>query len=118
MAETFFITSDCLRQIISNLISNAIKYTPEGGRVVLRWYVEDGLGVLEVEDTGIGIDQDSLGRLFERFFRVDQARSREMGGTGLGLAIVKHLTQSFGGSVRVESEVGKGSRFIVSLPLA
>jgi len=72
--------------------------------------------VLEVEDTGIGIAPDDQQRVFERFFRVDKARSRELGGTGLGLAIVKHLTQSFGGEVGLRSELGKGSIFRVSLP--
>ena len=74
--------------------------------------------VIEVRDTGVGIGAEHLPRLFERFFRVDKARSRELGGTGLGLAIVKHLSQSFGGSVGVDSEPGQGSVFTVTLPLA
>ncbi len=76
------------------------------------------MAVLKVTDTGVGIAEKHLPRLFERFYRVDKARSRELGGTGLGLSIVKHLTQSFGGSVEVESELAKGSTFLVRIPLA
>jgi two-component system phosphate regulon sensor histidine kinase PhoR len=109
-----------LREILDNLVDNAIKYTPEDGRVMIRWRAtEDGkMASIEVEDTGIGIAPDALLRVFERFYRVDKARSRELGGTGLGLAIVKHLSQSFGGGVSATSEVGRGSRFAVELPLA
>ncbi len=107
-----------VRQILDNLIDNALKYTPEGGQVRIAWRGQDGKCVLEVEDSGIGIAPEDQARLFERFFRADKARSRELGGTGLGLSIVKHLAQSFGGSVRVESELGKGSKFSVELPLA
>ena len=106
-----------MREILDNLISNAIKYTPTGGAVTLRWNrEEDAMVTIEVQDTGIGIAADDLERVFERFFRVDKARSREMGGTGLGLSIVKHLTQFFGGSVGVKSELGVGTTFIVRLP--
>ena len=76
------------------------------------------MATIEVEDTGIGIADDALPRVFERFYRVDKARSRELGGTGLGLAIVKHLAQSFGGGVSATSESGRGSTFRVTLPLA
>lgn len=109
-----------LREILDNLVDNAIKYTPEGGRVTVRWRATgDGkMASIEVEDTGIGIPADELSRVFERFYRVDKARSRELGGTGLGLAIVKHLAQSFGGGVSASSESGRGSRFAVELPLA
>lgn len=109
-----------LREILDNLVDNAIKYTPEDGRVMIRWRAtEDGkMASIEVEDTGIGIAPDALLRVFERFYRVDKARSRELGGTGLGLAIVKHLSQSFGGGVSATSEIGRGSRFTVELPLA
>src|SRR5690606_16129495 len=102
--------------ILSNLIDNAIKYTPPGGRVTVRCREEGAAAVLEVEDTGIGIAREHHGRLFERFYRVDKARSRELGGTGLGLAIVKHLCQAMHGSVSVESSLGKGSPFGVRLP--
>jgi two-component system phosphate regulon sensor histidine kinase PhoR len=109
-----------LREILDNLVDNAIKYTPEGGRVVVRWRPtsDQKMASIDVEDTGIGIQADELPRVFERFYRVDKARSRELGGTGLGLAIVKHLAQSFGGGVSAASESGRGSRFAVELPLA
>lgn len=107
-----------VKQILNNLIDNAIKYTPSGGQVTVSWRGEESTVVIDVRDTGVGIAAKFVPRLFERFFRVDKARSRELGGTGLGLAIVKHLAQSFGGAVRVESELGKGSVFTVTLPLA
>lgn len=103
-----------LRQVMNNLIMNAIKYTENG-------YVE--IGVIEdknkaniyIKDTGIGIASDDLARIFERFYRVDKDRSREMGGTGLGLAIVKHILEAHGSKIEVESEIGKGTEF--SFPL-
>jgi two-component system phosphate regulon sensor histidine kinase PhoR len=113
-----------LCEILDNLIDNAIKYTPEGGKVSIAWSEERGARSendtvrIAVRDTGIGIKPDDQRRVFERFYRVDKARSRELGGTGLGLAIVKHLAQSFDGTVGVESEPGKGSTFWVELPLA
>ncbi|MCA9246280.1 MAG: HAMP domain-containing protein [Planctomycetales bacterium] len=107
-----------LETILDNLVSNAIKYTPNGGSVRLRWSQADGQVLIEVEDDGIGIPSDAQSRVFERFFRVDKARSRELGGTGLGLSIVKHLTQSFGGNVGLSSRLGSGSTFKVSLPAA
>lgn len=107
-----------LRTVLDNLIDNAIKYTPSGGRVIVRWHVEGRRVVLEVEDTGIGIPQQHQSRIFERFFRVDKARSRELGGTGLGLSIVKHWVQVFGGSVEVSSELGHGSTFTVRVLVA
>jgi len=107
-----------LRQILSNLVDNAVKYTPEDGHVSIGWRHVDGQVAIDVKDTGIGIPVDSQLRIFERFYRVDKARSRELGGTGLGLSIVKHLAQSFGGSVEVTSEPNRGSTFTVRLPLA
>ncbi len=107
-----------VKQILSNLVDNAIKYTPSGGQVTISWRAEGPMAVLDVRDTGVGIAPKHLPRLFERFFRVDKARSRELGGTGLGLAIVKHLSQSFGGSVSVDSQLGRGSVFTVKLPLS
>ncbi len=109
-----------LREILDNLVDNAIKYTPEGGRVVVRWRVaaDATMAVIEVEDTGIGIPDEELSRVFERFYRVDKARSRELGGTGLGLSIVKHLAQSFGGTVSATSAGNRGSTFRVAIPLA
>ena len=109
---------ESLLQILSNLVDNAIKYTPAGGSVKVRCRAENGQAVIEVIDTGVGIAQKHLERLFERFYRVDKARSRELGGTGLGLSIVKHLSQAMGGSVAVESEPQQGSTFQVRLPLA
>jgi two-component system phosphate regulon sensor histidine kinase PhoR len=107
-----------LEQILTNLVDNAIKYTPEGGRVRITADARDGKIQLAVEDNGPGIPAVHLPRLFERFYRVDDARSRELGGTGLGLAIVKHLVLANGGEISVESQVGRGSRFVVSLPRA
>jgi len=106
-----------LRQILDNLIDNAIKYTPAGGRVTVRWRRHENSVELEVDDSGIGIAEEDQERLFERFYRVDRARSRELGSTGLGLSIVKHLTQSFHGSVEVSSAKGTGSVFRVKLPM-
>lgn len=106
-----------LLTVLNNLVDNAIKYTPSGGRVVLRWRIDGRRVVIEVEDTGLGIPKQHQARIFERFYRVDKARSRELGGTGLGLSIVKHWVQVFGGSVEVASELGRGSTFFVRLPV-
>jgi two-component system phosphate regulon sensor histidine kinase PhoR len=107
-----------VEQILTNFVDNAVKYTPDGGRVRLFAAPEREKIRLTVEDTGPGIDAEHLPRLFERFYRVDSARSRELGGTGLGLSIVRHLALANGGDVGVESEVGRGSRFFVDLPRA
>lgn len=109
-----------LRQILNNLIDNAIKYSPSTSSVTVSWTSEpdDGMVRIQVRDTGPGIKAEFLPRLFERFFRVDKARSRELGGTGLGLSIVKHLAQSFGGGVEVQSTLGEGTVFTVTLPSA
>lgn len=106
---------EALEQILDNLIDNAIKYTNDGGTVTIRWRHQDDGCVVDVEDTGIGIPQSHLPRIFERFYRVDRARSRELGGTGLGLSIVRHLVQALGGQVSVSSRLGKGSLFSVHL---
>lgn len=106
-----------LLQILGNLIDNAIKYTPTGGAITIRCREEANEAVIEVADTGVGIEPEHHGRLFERFYRVDKARSRELGGTGLGLAIVKHLCQAMQGTVSVQSQPGQGSVFGVRLPL-
>jgi two-component system phosphate regulon sensor histidine kinase PhoR len=109
---------ESLLQILNNLVDNAFKYTPAGGRITLACHAEGSDVTLEVTDTGIGIDASHHGRLFERFYRVDKARSRELGGTGLGLAIVKHLCQAMEGSVAIQSTPGAGSTFQVRLPRA
>jgi two-component system phosphate regulon sensor histidine kinase PhoR len=110
--------ADGLERLLVNLLDNAIKYNRPGGRVELRLARDGSQGTIEVSDTGIGIPQEALARIFERFYRVDKGRAREEGGTGLGLAIVKHVAQSHGGSVEVESRMGRGSVFRVRLPLA
>lgn len=106
-----------VQTIIDNLLSNAIRYTPADGEISVVCQQTESSAILEVIDTGIGIAPDQQERIFERFYRVDKARSREMGGTGLGLSIVKHLTQSMGGKISVNSSVGIGSKFSVDLPL-
>jgi two-component system phosphate regulon sensor histidine kinase PhoR len=107
---------DELRSAFGNLVSNAIRYTPDGGDIKLRWRETGEEGCFEVEDTGIGIAPEHLSRLTERFYRVDKSRSRETGGTGLGLAIVKHILLRHGGRLDIASEVGVGSTFSAVLP--
>lgn len=107
-----------LEEILDNLLDNAIKYTNDGGAVTIRWRVIDRDCAIDVEDTGIGIPQSHQVRIFERFYRVDRARSRELGGTGLGLSIVKHQVQLLGGRITLVSRIGKGSKFTVQFPLA
>ncbi len=106
-----------MRQIVDNLLDNAIAYTPEGGSLRVRTEPRFGSGVLEISDTGIGIPEDAIPRIFERFYRVDRGRSRQLGGTGLGLSIVRNLVSRMDGTVSVESQIGRGSTFTVSLPL-
>ncbi len=106
-----------LRQVLSNLLDNALSYTDPGGTVMVYLYRADSEAVVKVEDTGCGIPEDDLNYIFERFFRVDQARSREAGGTGLGLAIVSEIIAKHNGKVWVESEEDCGSSFYFSLPL-
>ncbi|MBI2472787.1 MAG: PAS domain S-box protein [Planctomycetes bacterium] len=105
-----------LRQLLTNLLDNAIKYTPKGGRIGLKIYPSNGSVRFEISDTGIGIPQEHIPRIFERFYRVDPARSREMGGTGLGLSIVKHIVNLHHGFIKVESTVDVGSKFIITIP--
>jgi heavy metal sensor kinase len=107
-----------LHRLMLNLVNNAIKYTPENGRVEIRLAVEGSEAVLAVADSGIGIAAEHLPHLFERFYRVDEARNRAVGGTGLGLAIVKSIAEAHEGRVEIESTPGKGSVFTVRLPLA
>ena len=109
---------DRLQQVLFNLADNAIKYNKPGGRVTLSVTPNGSWATLTVADTGIGIPDHDLPRLFERFYRVDKARSRELGGTGLGLSIVKHIVEAHGGSVSVDSQLDQSSRFSFTLPLA
>ncbi len=109
---------DRLKQLLLNLVDNAIKYTPKGGRVTLGLGRAEGWARLCVSDTGIGIPAEDLPHVFERFYRVDKARSRAAGGTGLGLSIVEWIAEAHGGRIQVESQLGQGSTFTVWLPLA
>lgn len=106
-----------IRQILGNLVDNAVKYNRSGGVITLESEVLGGVCRVTVRDTGIGIPEKDLPRVFERFYRADKAHSRQMGGTGLGLSIVKHLVQAHGGEMRVKSEIGKGSEFSFTVPL-
>jgi signal transduction histidine kinase len=105
-----------LRQALGNLVENAVRYTPSGGSITIFSRVEDHGIAVGVKDTGAGIPTDHLPRIFERFYRVDPARSRAAGGTGLGLAIVKHLVEAHGGRVRAESQVGRGTTVSLFFP--
>lgn len=109
--------SDQFKQMLINLIDNALKYTPEGGAIEVGAYNLENNVVIRIKDNGIGIPKEHIPRLFERFYRVDKARSRNVGGTGLGLAIVKHIALQFEGKIEVQSEVGKGTEFILSIPI-
>lgn len=105
-----------LGNLVRNLLENAVRYTPPGGTISVTLLHEDGHAVLTVSDDGIGIPLEAQSRVFERFYRVDRARTRDTGGTGLGLAIVKHIAELHGGTVTVESELGRGSSFRTRLP--
>lgn len=107
-----------LRSAFSNLVFNAVRYTPDGGDIHIRWYADDAGAHFEVRDTGVGIAAEHIPRLTERFYRVDTGRSRESGGTGLGLAIVKHVLNRHEGQLHIESEPGKGSTFVCDFPPA
>jgi len=108
---------DYIERAVSNLIDNAIKYTPDNGEIRVKVGVEQDSVVVEVSDNGIGIPPQDLSRIFERFYRVDRSRSREMGGTGLGLSIVKHVAQVHGGTIDVQSAPFQGSKFRFKIPL-
>jgi two-component system, OmpR family, phosphate regulon sensor histidine kinase PhoR len=117
-APTVVSDADRLRQILENLVENAVKYTPAGGRIEITTRpAPHGGAEVVVADDGPGIPPEHVPRIFERFYRVDKARSRELGGTGLGLSIVKHLAEGMGASVNVESTLGRGTRFTVTLPV-
>ena len=113
-----FANSPLFNQAVLNLVDNALKYSEQGEKITVEAFVTGTEIVIEVQDWGCGIGSEHLPRLFERFYRIDQARSRQMGGTGLGLAIVKHIVQEHGGSVSVNSTLGKGSRFSIHLPIS
>ena len=108
---------DRLKQLILNLVENAIKYTPSGGRVMMGLSKEDGRSKLVVQDTGIGIPAEDLPRIYDRFYRVDKARTRAQGGSGLGLSIAKWIVEAHRGKIEVESVVGEGTTFRVYLPI-
>jgi signal transduction histidine kinase len=114
-AEQIYADATAFRQVVGNLVDNAIRYTSTGGITVSTERNTSGV-VLRVRDTGVGIPAAHLDRIFERFYRVDPSRSRADGGTGLGLSIVKHLVEAHGGSVRAESEVGRGTTLSVLFP--
>ena len=118
--EEIFVKADqsALRTILENLLTNGLKYTPAGGKVTVTWRKDNAQALIEVRDTGVGIPSEHHDRIFERFYRVDRARTREIGGTGLGLSIVKHLANVLEAEVTLESEVGQGSVFSLKIPLA
>ena len=105
-----------LQEVLQNLLDNAVQYTPGGGRITVQATAGDRQIAITVADTGIGIPKAEQERIFERFYRVDAARSREAGGTGLGLSIARHLVEAHGGRIEIESDVGRGSTFKVVLP--
>jgi two-component system phosphate regulon sensor histidine kinase PhoR len=107
-----------LQEVLRNLLDNAVLYTPAGGRIEVSAEQREGFAVVTVSDTGIGIPEAEQTRIFERFYRVDAARSRELGSTGLGLAIAKHIVEAHGGRIGVESAVGQGSKFYFTIPLS
>ncbi|MCK5083158.1 MAG: ATP-binding protein, partial [Candidatus Omnitrophica bacterium] len=107
-----------IAQVLLNLIDNGIKYSQEKGSVTISSQEKDSFICINISDTGIGIPEEDIERIFERFYRVDKARSRQLGSTGLGLAIVKHIIQAHGGEVSVQSQLGKGSTFSFTLPKA
>jgi signal transduction histidine kinase len=117
-AVTVLGDAERLRQLVSNLVENAIRYTPPGGTVTLALRRHGPVAEITVVDTGIGIEEDHLADIFERFYRVDRGRSRALGGTGLGLSIVRQVAEAHGGAVRVRSTPGAGSTFTVVLPVA
>jgi two-component system phosphate regulon sensor histidine kinase PhoR len=118
--DDYYVMGDAIKlaQAVYNLTDNAIKYTPDGGGVTVSLTQEEDEIVLRVKDTGVGIPKESLEHIFERFYRVDKARSRATGGTGLGLAIVYDIVSALNGKMEVESVLGEGSTFIVRFPKA
>lgn len=117
-ADKVYADRERLKQVMVNLLDNALKYTDAGGKVVCRARPDGAMCAVEIQDTGVGIPEEHQARIFERFYRVEKDRSREVGGTGLGLAIVKHIVEAHGGSIRVRSEPGVGSTFTFTLKRA
>lgn len=116
--STAWLDRDQIDQVLGNLVSNALKYTPEGGTIELEALKsEDGMLSISVRDSGIGIPKKDIERIFERFYRVDKARSRNMGGTGLGLSIAREIVKAHGGSISLQSELNEGSKVTFTLPL-
>lgn len=114
--QQLFADKDRIEQVITNIITNAIKYTPDGGKIAVTCKGVLKNAVITVTDTGVGIPKADIPRLFDRFYRVDKARSRKFGGTGLGLAIAKEITDAHGGEIKIESEQGKGTKVILKIP--
>jgi two-component system phosphate regulon sensor histidine kinase PhoR len=110
--------SDELRSLFSNIIFNAVKYTPAQGEIIIQWSRQNNQAYFRVKDTGIGIAAEHIPRLTERFYRVDPARSRKSGGTGLGLAIAKHILMRHEAELKIHSEWGNGSTFVCVFPKA
>jgi signal transduction histidine kinase len=108
---------EMLKRMLLNLLDNAVKYTPAGGEISVALSSQNGNAIIIVSDTGIGIPSEDQPRIFDRFYRVDKARSRALGGAGLGLSIARWIVEGHGGSLSVSSSVGRGSTFTVNLPL-
>jgi two-component system phosphate regulon sensor histidine kinase PhoR len=116
--EDVYINGDSNRlvQVMMNLMINAINYSPENTKIIVRLYEKSKNAIIEISDEGIGISEEEIPRVFERFYRVDRDRSRNSGGTGLGLAIVKHLVEAHHGKIQVESSIGKGTTMRLNFP--
>jgi signal transduction histidine kinase len=111
------IDPDRMAQVLGNLVSNALRYTPEGGRIVLAAHARNGAVTLLVRDTGHGISPEALPRVFDRFYRGDTARQQQAGESGLGLAIARSIVEAHGGTIAAESELGRGTVFVIELPV-